>query len=132
MVESSNIVDEDVWVSTKHSKENYKWFEEGRKQGKIEELERLLKIELYDGEETSWKFVKTNILNRLKEFLKVYLWVALDYIISTYFLALMFFYLFQLPLEWWLCLKVAGVCIFLSQVLFTNAKLPISLRKKVV
>jgi len=67
MVESSNIVDEDVWVSTKHSKENYKWFEEGRKQGKIEELERLLKIKLYEGEENSWKFVKTNILNRLKE-----------------------------------------------------------------
>ena len=38
MVESSNIVDEDVWVSTKHSKENYKWFEEGRKQGAINSM----------------------------------------------------------------------------------------------
>jgi hypothetical protein len=73
-----------------------------------------------------------NLLNveERREFLKEYFLVAVDYVVSTYFLAIMFFYLFRLPLEWLLCLKFAGVSIFLSQVLFVNAKLPISLRKK--
>ena len=42
MVESSNIVDEDVVRGTKHSKENYTWFEEGRLQGAKEVYEDIL------------------------------------------------------------------------------------------
>jgi hypothetical protein len=73
-----------------------------------------------------------NLLNveERRAFMKEYFLVAVDYVVSTYFLAVMLFYLFRLPLEWMLCVQVSGALIFLSQVLFVNAKLPISLRKK--
>ena len=42
MVESSNIVDDDVvWVGAKHSKENYKWY----KQGQIDLLKEIKDIQ---------------------------------------------------------------------------------------
>ena len=69
-----------------------------------------------------------NLLNaeERRDFLLAQIPVLVSYVASAYFIAFMMVFLFRLPVEWNLALKIAGFLLFLNFAFMKEPKLPIS------